>query len=201
LVVRGLAPAALLDTYEEERRPSAEKAIQFSMELGKVICVPDADEAAARDAAMAAAVGDEPLEAPSLPGLDGGLVHPDAPHAGELFVQGTLGGRPFDDAVGAGWRLVALSPSPTGPDGLDHALGDLALADWFASIGGRLVVLDDPDATHRRWFASRATTWALQRPDFHLYGTATSAAGASALLADLRDRLSAHPIRLQGAPT
>ena len=57
------APAdALLATYEEERRPSAVAAIDFSIELGKVICVPDPAEAAARDEAMAAAVTGEVSE-------------------------------------------------------------------------------------------------------------------------------------------
>ena len=55
LVLAGRAADALLDTYEAERLPSAQAAIEFSIELGKVICVPDPAEAAARDEAMAAA--------------------------------------------------------------------------------------------------------------------------------------------------
>ena len=53
LVVAGRASDALLDSYQEERLPSVKAAIEFSMELGKVICVPDPAEAAARDEAMA----------------------------------------------------------------------------------------------------------------------------------------------------
>ncbi len=41
LVLTGNAPESLLDCYEAERLPSARQAIDFSMELGKVICVPD----------------------------------------------------------------------------------------------------------------------------------------------------------------
>jgi hypothetical protein len=44
-----------------------------------------------------------------------------------------------------------------------------------------------------RWFAEHGTTWALQRPDFHLYGTATDAGGAVTLLTDLRARLAGAP--------
>jgi 2-polyprenyl-6-methoxyphenol hydroxylase-like FAD-dependent oxidoreductase len=196
LVLDGRAADALLDSYQQERLASARTAIDFSMELGKVICVPDPDEAAARDAAMAAAVSDEPAEAPTLPGLDGGFVHATSPHAGALFVQGEVRGRCFDDANGAGWRLVSVDADNRGID--------RDLVAWFESIGGRVVTLTQPDHVYGRWFAEHDTTCALQRPDFHLYGTATTAAGARALLADLRRRLTSDEAdnnALQGAPT
>ncbi len=132
-------------TYEEERRPGAVAAIDLSIELGKVICVPDPAEAAARDEAMAAAVTGEVSEVPGQPGLGAGLIHPSSPLAGELFPQANLGGRWFDDVHGAGWRLVTDDP----------AAGDLdpALVDWFGSIGGAVVDVADtaPDLT--AWFA------------------------------------------------
>jgi hypothetical protein len=60
-------------------------------------------------------------------------------------------------------------------------------------------VLDRPDAVFTRWFAERGASWALQRPDFRLYGTATSPEEASGLLEALRHQLSDdHPP--QGAP-
>src|SRR3546814_9432842 len=59
LVLDERAGRALLETYQSERLPSARAAIEFSMELGKVICVPDPAEAAARDEAMAAGVRSE----------------------------------------------------------------------------------------------------------------------------------------------
>ena len=49
----------------------------------------------------------ELAEAPELPGIDGGRRRtPTRRTPGRLFVQGTVGGRPFDDVHGAGWRLV-----------------------------------------------------------------------------------------------
>ena len=51
-------------TYEQERRPGAVAAIDLSIALGQVICVPDPAEAAARDEAMAAAVTGEVSEVP-----------------------------------------------------------------------------------------------------------------------------------------
>ena len=192
LVLDGRASPALLDTYQLERLPSARMAIDFSMELGKVICVPDPDEAAARDAAMAAGVGEEPVDAPSLPGLDGGLVHATSPHAGALFVQGEVDGDRFDDVYGIGWRLIAV----------DSCIGEVErdAADWFQSIGGRIVMLPEPGPVYARWFTEHDTACALQRPDFHLYGTAATAADATALLNDLRSHLANDPA-LQGAST
>jgi flavoprotein hydroxylase len=195
LVLRGVAPAGLLDTYERERLPAARRAIEFSMELGEVICVPDPAAAAARDEAMAAAVGADLVEAPSDPGLDGGLVHDRAPYAGQLFMQGNVNGRPFDDAYGAGWRLVTT--------GIDVAAIDPVSRAWFESIGGRIVDLAEPDVQpdreYNRWFSDHDTACALQRPDFYLYGTAPTAAGASALLDDVRRDVSINPV-LEGAP-
>lgn len=189
LVITGRAHESLLDTYELERLPSARRAIEFSMELGKVICVPDPDVAAARDEAMAAGVSADPVAAPALPGLAGGFVHASAPHAGHLFVQGTIDGRRFDDVHGLGWCLVTLD--------IDVDAIEPSIREWFASIGGRVVHLTEPDPVYPRWFAEHDTVAALQRPDFHLYGTATTAAEASTLLEDLRSHLTC----LEGATT
>jgi 3-(3-hydroxy-phenyl)propionate hydroxylase len=183
LVLDGVAEDSLLDTYDTERLPSVTTAIEFSMELGKVICVPDPDEAARRDAAMAAGVRSEPMPAPGLPAITSGFLHPTAPHAGRQFVQGCVGRRRFDDVYGNGWRLVTIDPALTA-----DALG----ADdrvWFESIGGRVVTLAEPDDSFRRWFTEHDTTVALQRPDFYVYGTASSPAGATELLTRLRHSL------------
>lgn len=181
LVLAGRAADALLDTYEAERLPSAQAAIEFSMELGKVICVPDPAAAAARDDAMAAGVRDEPEPAPGLPDVAEGFIHPTAPHAGTQFVQGRDDGRQLDDVHGNGWRLVAFD--------VDAGCIGRAERAWFESIGGRVVVLDQPDDVLVRWFAEHDTAFALQRPDFYLYGTAQTPAAAVSLLADLRDHL------------
>jgi 3-(3-hydroxy-phenyl)propionate hydroxylase len=181
LVLAGRATPALLATYEEERRPSAVAAIDFSIELGKVICVPDAAEAAARDEAMAAAVTGEVSEVADLPGIATGLVDSGTPRAGERFPQADVDGRPFDDVHGAGWRLVTDEP----------AVGALApdLVDWFGSIGGIVVPVAGTAPDLRDWFAKHDVHWALQRPDFHLFGTAADATGASELVDHLRTRL------------
>ncbi len=180
LVVTARAAPALLATYEEERRPGAVAAIDTSIALGQVICVPDQAEAAARDEAMAASVTGEVSEVPGQPGLASGLVHPAAPLAGERFPQANLDGRWFDDVHGAGWRLVTDDP----------AARDLGadLVDWLRAIGGAVVQVADtaPDLT--AWLRDHDVRWVLQRPDFHIYGAAADTAGA----AELVDRLRRH---------
>jgi hypothetical protein len=165
--------------------------IDFSIELGQVICVADPVEAAARDEAMGAAVGVDPVVAPDPPPIGAGLVDPASPHAGQLFPQGLVarGGHRalFDGCLGTGWRLVTA--------GADRPDLDPTVADWFSSIGGRVVTLGvggdatDVDGTYGRWFSAREVSWALQRPDFRLYGTAAGPAGVGELLAALRPLL------------
>jgi 2-polyprenyl-6-methoxyphenol hydroxylase-like FAD-dependent oxidoreductase len=180
LALAGSSSDALLDTYQEERLPSAKQVIEFSIELGKVICIADPAEAAARDEAMAAVVGPEPTELPHFPGLGGGIVHPTAPHAGALFVQGSADGVALDDVHGAGWRLITV-------EGCVEF--DARPRAWFESLGGRIVVLNDPDPVVSAWLTEHETRWVLQRPDFHVYGTADSATEAANLLDDLRRHL------------
>jgi flavoprotein hydroxylase len=192
LAIDGRATDALLDTYAQERLPSARQAIEFSMELGKVICVPDADEAAARDAAMAASVTADLAEAPELPGVEGGVIDPASPDAGRLFVQGTDAGEPFDTVHGTGWRLVTVDLAS---DAIDPEART-----WFATIAGRIVPLAAPDAVHRRWFTEHDARAVLVRPDFHVYGTAVDPAGTGELLHALRRHLTRDPVT-EGVPS
>jgi 2-polyprenyl-6-methoxyphenol hydroxylase-like FAD-dependent oxidoreductase len=206
LVLAGRAAPALLDAYEAERRDNVRAVIDLSIALGEVICVTDPEAAAARDAAMVAGVG--PAQAPPpLPGVTAGVVRAGDPAAGHLFVQGRIagadggdgGGAPAlcDDVVGNGWRLVTP----------DAALADAlppAVAAWFAGLGGRVVAVPpevDVDGTYADWFAAHGVAAALQRPDFHVYGTAATPAGAAALLIDLRDALAASAVPAVPAPT
>ena len=121
--------------------------------MGKLICVADPDEAAAR-ARRSSPPTTGPHRHPAVPAdrPRGDLAG--SPCAGELFIQAEVeaDGRQvrFDDAVGAGWRLVTLAEPALDPD----------LAEWFATIGGAAVALGcgdqsprDVDRTYRAWFA------------------------------------------------
>jgi hypothetical protein len=129
---------------------------------------------------MAAAYDGGISPAPGLPGISSGLIADGAPHAGELFPQGRFEDAWFDDIHGTGWRFVTVDPDAGGLDA--------TLVDWFATVGGAVV-----DATEAKdlvaWFEGNAVRWALQRPDFHLYGAAADMPAAESLLATLRNVL------------
>ena len=190
LVLRGLAPDSLLDTYGLERGPHTRAVIELAMEMGKLICVADPAEAAARDEALISAYDGGLTDIPPFPPFTDGIVLAGTPHAGELFVQGAVerDGRRIrsDDAFGARWQLVTLGEPTIDPE----------LREWFAGIGGVVIPLGAPsgsdvdaDETYRKWFADRGVVAALQRPDFVLFGTAADAAGAPGLARALRDVL------------
>jgi hypothetical protein len=118
---------------------------------------------------------------PPLPPIQAGIIDPHSPHAGHLFPQGRVDGKLFDEVYGPGWRLIALGDTPKVDD---------EMARWFDTIGGRTVPVPADDPVYRSWFTAHSCTAALQRPDFHLYGTAADASQTGALLSGLRDQIS-----------
>jgi 2-polyprenyl-6-methoxyphenol hydroxylase-like FAD-dependent oxidoreductase len=187
LVLGGRAPAALLDTYASERIPHVRATIDFSMALGKVICVPDPAEAAARDRAMIASAAD-PGSRPAVPPprLGPGVVLDGDPHAGELFPQGRVAhaGRTglFDDVVGRGWTLLSRAADPQLSPASAATLA--GLGGIAAGIGGDGRVRD-VDGIYERWFADAGADIVLQRPDFYVFGTAARSEDADGLVGAL----------------
>ncbi len=194
-LLAGAATESLLDAYSGERATNVRGFIEFAVALGEIICVADESEAAERDAAMSGS-GDQAM--PEIPGITSGIIAPDDPLAGSLFIQGRVQLAEhvalFDDLVGAGWRLITLDPSvATGITDVER--------EWFSSLGGRIVALgddvDDVDGTYESWFQRHGVRTALQRPDFYLFGAADD---ASALLHSLRAFLTAgsdHPVSVE----
>ena len=202
LILKGKAGDSLLDTYQPERRPHVSDVIDLSMFLGKIICIPDAQLAAARDEAFFSGQVPPPPPFPSLTdgilrrGADGALQVPAGllcPHGtvrageGELERQGR-----FDDVVGLGFVLL-----------LRNALADAALAAtqraFLDAIGAKRVVfaeqttagaLLDVDNKYLPFMAQHGVQALLVRPDFYLYGAAVDASDVNglvdALAADLR---------------
>jgi 2-polyprenyl-6-methoxyphenol hydroxylase-like FAD-dependent oxidoreductase len=194
LVLAGRAVEPLLDTYTSERLPHVRALIEFAVSLGRVICVADPAEAAARDRRMIAEQHErkEPVAA-ELPVVGPGCFAP-SPAAGQLFVQDrvrTAGASGlFDDVVGRGFVLVSPHGDPA------RAL-DPELAGFFQGIGGitahvaRGGPVSDLAGSYARWFEEKGAAVALQRPDLAVFGTAATLDGAAELVAALRARLAA----------
>lgn len=175
LVLTGRATEDLLDSYVTERLPHVRQTIEFAMALGKVICVPDAEEARQRDEAMKSMVSDELTEGPGQPGISAGIID-HSPWAGQLFVQGSIDGELFDEVHGVGWRLITVDTDPI----------DLEASDLLGAIGGELIVVPEDGGDIFNWFVSHDCSWVLQRPDFAVFGTATDSRDASSMIHRLR---------------
>ena len=179
--------AALLESYDTERIPQAAAVIEMAAELGRIVCLADAQEARVRDQQMAPLVPPgERTPAPPMPGISGGILA-DSEESGQLFIQSTVrsGGVEglLDDVVGPGWHLIASSRPEL----------ETELATWFESIGGCIVTLgstvEDVEGCYGRWFAEHRVTAVLERPDFAIYGTAGSDRDVPLLISRLRARL------------
>lgn len=186
-VLRDGASAALLESYGPERREHVVEIIRQAVEIGRLICMTDPAEVAARDTRMKAAMKDpslglKPPPEPRL-GYAGTYRHEDA-GSGYLSVQGRVrhGGREglFDDVVGKGWQLLMRG---RGGNMLDAATLDTlerlgaAVADF--GPGGDTV---DLDGSYAEWFDRLGVDAVLVRPDFYVFGS-SSAAGVEALVA------------------
>ncbi len=202
LVLAGRAAEELLGTYAQERLPHVRSLIDLSISLGRMICMTDPDEAAARDArVIALARAGERSVIPSPPALGPGTTHAGDPHAGEFSPQGRVRMRSpgraceglFDDVVGRGWVLLGADGDP------GRALGPDQRA-FFASLGGVSAhigagaPLADLDGRYERFFESTGVRIVLVRPDFHVFGTAKDPAEASGLIDALARELASPSV-------
>jgi 2-polyprenyl-6-methoxyphenol hydroxylase-like FAD-dependent oxidoreductase len=177
LVLRGLAPDALLDTFEQELRPYVLDWTVISLEAGRVPCITDPDAARERDERFRAGWR-PPL--PDFPQLRSGVLASSST-AGELSLQGRVEGELFDRAFDAAgrWQVLSTAGDPRSvlsPSQLEF-LDSLGVV--FAHVGGEY-------ADH---FAARGIEVSIARPDFYVFGTAPSLNGLGALVDELAARL------------
>lgn len=174
----------ILDTYQSEREPHVRAVIEKGIELGRIQTVRDPKLAAERDARLLAQRAEMHVpEKLRFPGLGPGL-RTDTPQAGHLMPQGMVAaeqrkGR-FDEIVGTGFVLLVderhgnSAPPP-------HA--DLRVVTLGVDID------DTDDGTYTSWFDEHSCAAVLWRPDFYIYGTASTAAEISALVNALESAL------------
>ncbi|WP_448577452.1 bifunctional 3-(3-hydroxy-phenyl)propionate/3-hydroxycinnamic acid hydroxylase MhpA [Thermaurantiacus sp.] len=98
MVHRGQAGDRLLDSYQSEREPHVRALVHLAIEMGKVVCTLDPENARRRDEALRARVarGEPALPAASPPALGPGchLGTPAATHAGPVEA-----GHPFPQLI------------------------------------------------------------------------------------------------------
>jgi 3-(3-hydroxy-phenyl)propionate hydroxylase len=166
-VVRGLAPAELLDSYECERKPHVRTIVRAAIEYGRITSMTDVVEAAERDRRF---VDDGLLpheKVPfSLPTLQAGPLVLDG--GGELFPQppGTAGQR-LDDHIGQRFLVLARD---------EDALG--ASSGWWRERVHAYVTTLAGFAreanTLRIWLDKRDADVVVVRPDRYVLGTASN---------------------------
>jgi len=196
-IVEGKLDDAVLDSYESERIHHAKHYIDFSQQLGNIICITDPEEAATRDRTMKAelaARNHEPITG-DLVHLGTGVWCEDTPAAGELSTQGVVdvnGTRDrFDQAVGQGWMVVGFDADPE--DALTAAqLEQLALLDGRTiKVGPAASDCDaiDVDGTYATWLGSIDASYFILRPDFYIAATAKSAEDISERFNQVMEKL------------
>lgn len=172
-----------LDSYSSERLEHAKHYINFSQDLGKIICISDPEAAAERDRVMKADLAARnftPVPT-DICQLGPGAWCADAAHAGELSVQGVVAANGtrdrFDQAVGFGWMVLGLEADPA-------AALDAVQRAQLAALGGRSVRIGaqgsagdvvDTEGTYAKWLNGIGATFVLLRPDFYVAATAATA--------------------------
>ncbi|MFF8732409.1 bifunctional 3-(3-hydroxy-phenyl)propionate/3-hydroxycinnamic acid hydroxylase [Streptomyces sp. NPDC015171] len=212
LVLRGSAPESLLDTYTEERKAQVRESILASVQLGRLICVTDPAAAKERDATVLAnRRGRGPGRPDPARPITRGLLHlPEGagaqtrvPPAGEVLpharLHGPSGAEPLEDPVARGFVLFAEAEAELGltADRLaflrDLGAEVVRLRPAAGSYDGADGVVDavDADGVLRGFLARYGATAVLVRPDYHVFGAAAGPAATTALVDDLRARLTA----------
>ena len=188
---------AVLDSYVSERIHHAKHYIDFSQELGRIICITDPEEAAERDREMMAelaARNHEPITG-DLVHLGSGAWCEDTAAAGELSTQGVVeanGKRDrFDQVVGQGWMVIGLNHDPS--DVLtqkQHSQLQL-LTGKTVKIGvpGSTCDVEDVDGTYKKWMASIDASYFILRPDFYVAASASSAQDLSRRFDEVMSKL------------
>ena len=194
-VLSGQSAAPILSTYGTERAPHVHDLVEYSMMLGRIICVTDPAEAAKRDAEMVAA-GEQAVP-PPRPRLGPGILDAADPRAGRPSAQGRvrLGGSEglADDVLGGGWRLISWSPLD-----LPRSSSTLPLAVWPMSTDPSSAGVIDVDGSYARWREALTGSGqplpaaVLVRPDHYVHSVVSDPADLPALLTAVEGQVEGH---------
>ena len=190
LILRGRAGGDILDGYQTEREPQVTAVVLRGIELGRVQTMRDPAAAAERDrkliADREARRRPEKIRFPGIgPGITGsGSGAGDLSPQGDVVVDG-LRGR-FDEVFGYGLAVIgAPYAAPLSGAALAQCTQTVDLVAQFAEDA------TDAEGVYGRWFEEIGAKFALVRPDFYVYGTASDEEGLLALLDQFEAQLSA----------
>ncbi|NTX10689.1 bifunctional 3-(3-hydroxy-phenyl)propionate/3-hydroxycinnamic acid hydroxylase [Myxococcus sp. CA056] len=204
-VVRGLAPASLLDTYEEERRPHVEAVQKLCVRVGHLFLARNRWVAGARDMVMRALQriprvrrfiqGFEFKQPPMHErGYYLGGGHASESAEGTYFIQPKVrlqSGKEvlLDDAIGNDFAVLCRANAPSAQvaaaRGLAEALGARLLAVQSSGADGSEVpAVEDITGKLGDWFSRHDSDVVVLRPDRFVFG-----AVKAERLPELRDAL------------
>lgn len=180
LALGGVVDPSILDGYTTERRDHVRWYIDFSVDVGKVICVSDEAQAAERDAKLIAEHAARAELGPISPHgavLGQGAWLASDPLAGVAAIQGRVAYRGvagrFDEAVGRGWVLIsapghgdALAPEQRE---LLERLGGFAVTVGASGSGADVI---DSEGVYGAWMRENGVVHLLVRPDYQVAATA-----------------------------
>lgn len=182
-VIQGKAPDAILDTYEDERKPHAQAVIRQSVRLGSIVMGTNRRVAEHRDKLLRRAMETEEGRAffeemryRAIARFTGDLtVTKDAGHViGQplVFNTATRTSNRLDEVVGDGWVLYGVDIDPAHWDQAGALAARFGATRWhvpFADTQPRTAgvdgVLIDLDGGLYREFESFRGKFVLQRPD------------------------------------
>ena len=197
LILDGKAEPSLLESYQVERMPHVSQIIDMSIYLGKIICMPDPAEAAKRDLAFKTGTAPAPPNFPHLTHgllrtIDGevqsgaGLLSPHVSVSTE-----TSKGR-LDDVAGLGFLFISTGANPQTVLGAQALAGLKSLNVSFLPLAEEANAgqVHDLDGKLQPFLQSHGWTAMIVRPDFYVFGGASSESDwnglADALLTSLR---------------
>jgi 3-(3-hydroxy-phenyl)propionate hydroxylase len=203
-VTHGGRAEPLRESYEAERRAHVTRIVNMAVNAGREICMLDPAAAAERDQRLrrAALTGElPPTTFQGLPPLENGLFS-DTTAAGELFPQPTIRSGEghvalFDDLVPPDVAVVATNDAAgaISPAAAERDVPVIAVGDMPARYGGGLIATSDHLA---KWFEERGCRFAVLRPDRYVFGVASEASEAEAMLRHLC--ASASPLHRRRPP-
>jgi 3-(3-hydroxy-phenyl)propionate hydroxylase len=205
------APDALLDSYEQERKPHVRTLVATAKEFGHIIGELDPEAARIRDETLRGQLerGEaETIRQRFVPNLTAGIIDrdPEAREAGTLFVQpriqrqcsaGASDKILLDDLLRVGFVIAAPTAQP-------HTWLTLESRKLWRRLGGERIVIGPPDQVHRPhdpddgsdveyltetdtlfadWMARHGCAAVVVRPDRYVFGTANDAAQLNRLIA------------------